>query len=555
MRLYANLCRAAVRGGILFGLASASTSAVFAQAVGGGGEAGTPGSGSSGSSSFVQPYIEVSQILTAELMPGDEVLTFTQIAAGVDANVQGRNSAASVSLRYERNIGYGDQIDTDTLSGIARGSLAIVPQAVTFEAGALASRTRIDGGGGVTSNPLVAEDQASQIYSLYAGPSIATRAGAVDLTAVARVGYNRLETDNAFVNTEGTAFDAFDESVTYSGQVRAGTRAGDPLPVGLGVTAGGFQEDISNLDQRVRDLFVRADVTVPLSDSLAVVGGLGYEDVEVSSRDALRDADGVPIIGEDGRFITDTSEPRRLAFDVDGLIWDVGVQWRPSSRTSLTATVGKRYDSTTYYGNFSYAPDRRGNLSINVYDGITSFGGALNNSLAAVSSDFTAARNPLTGDFTGLVTGADGALGLGLLGSIRSTAFRGRGGQISYGREFGRMNAAIAAGYDRREFIGAEGTVFEAIDGLADESYYITGTVNSPIGQSGTFGANAYVNWFTSGTDNTDLTGYGASAAYNRSITRKLSARAALSLDYIDSEFTDADFAAASALVGLRYDF
>jgi hypothetical protein len=63
------------------------------------------------------------------------------------------------------------------------------------------------------------------------------------------------------------------------------------------------------------------------------------------------------------------------------------------------------------------------------------------------------------------------------------------------------------------------------------------------------------VNWLESGADNGDLTGYGASAAYSRLLTSKLSARAALSLDYFDSEFTDVDFAAASALVGLRYDF
>ncbi len=551
MRVSPLLCRAALMSGLTIAVAGGA----LAQPANSQPASSQPALDNPRAAAFVQPYIEVSQVLTAELTPGDDVLTFTQLAAGIDTNIQGRNSGFSVSLRYERNIGYGDQVDSDAVSGIARGSLAIIPQALALEAGALASRTRIDNGGGVSSNPLVAEDLTSQIYSVYAGPSLATRAGNVDLTATARVGYNRLETDNALQGEDGTALDAFDESVTYSGQVRAGTRAGDGLPVGLGATAGVFQEDVSNLDQRVRDVFVRADVTVPLSDSFAVVGGVGYEDVEVSSRDALRDADGVPIIGEDGRFITDESEPRRLAFDVDGLIWDVGVQWRPSSRTSLSATVGRRYDSTTYYGNFSYAPDTRSALSVNVYDGITSFGGALNNSLAGVSSDFTAARNPLTGDFGGLVTGTDGALGLGLLGSIRSTAFRGRGGQVSYQREIGRMNAAIAAGYDRREFIGAEGTVFEAIDGLADESYYLTGSVNSAIGQSGTFGANAYINWFTSGVDNGDLTGYGASAAYSRLLTSKLSARAALSLDYFDSEFSDEDFAAASALVGLRYDF
>lgn len=508
-----------------------------------------------GTTTFVQPYIEVNQVLTAQLTPGDDVLTFTQIAAGVDTTIAGRNSVASVSVRYERNIGYGDALDSDAISGIARGSLAIVPRAVTFEAGALATRTRIDGGGGVTPNPLVAEDQTSDIYSLYAGPTIATRAGVLDINASAFVGYNRIEVNDAIITDEGQPLDVFDESVTYAGQVRVGTQPGNGLPVGLGVGAGGFQEDVDTLDQRVRDLYVRGDVTVPVTDSLALIGGVGYEDVEVSSRDALRDADGNPVVGDDGRFVTDRTAPRRIAFDVDGFIWDVGVQWNPSRRTSLTATVGRRYASTTYFGNFTYVPDSRSAVAINVYDGLTGFGGALTNSLSGLDADFEATRNALTGDFTGLVTGQNGASGLGVLGSTRGSAFRGRGGNISYQRTVGRINAALVAGYDRRTFVGAEDTVFEQLDGLRDESYYVVGTLGSDIGQSGGITATAYVNWFTSEANNADLTAYGASAAYNRALTNRLSARAAVAVDYFDSDFSDEDFAAASALVGLRLDF
>ncbi|MEM6586164.1 MAG: preprotein translocase subunit YajC, partial [Pseudomonadota bacterium] len=508
-----------------------------------------------GPTTFVQPYIEVNQVLTAQLTPGDDVLTFTQIAAGVDTTIAGRNSVASVSVRYERNIGYGDAVDTDAISGIARGSLAIVPRAVSFEAGALASRTRIDGGGGVTPNPLVAEDQTSEIYSVYAGPTIATRAGALDITGSAFVGYNRIEVNDAFIADDGDAIDVFDESVTYAGQVRVGTQPGNGLPIGVGVGAGGFQEDVDTLDQRVRDLYVRGDVTVPVTDNFAVVGGVGYEDVEVSSRDALRDVDGNPVVGEDGRFVTDTSAPRQIAFDIDGFIWDVGVQWNPSRRTSLSATVGRRYASTTYFGNFSYVPDSRSAVAINVYDGLTGFGGALTNSLSGLDADFEATRNALTGDFIGLVTGDQGASGLGLLGSTRGSAFRGRGGNISYQRTIGRLNAAVVAGYDRRTFIGAQGTVFEALDGQRDESYYVVGSVGSDVGQSGALSASAYVNWFSSQVDNSDLTAYGASAAYNRALTNRLTARAAVAVDYFDSDFSDEDFAAASALVGLRLDF
>nr|WP_298928174.1 preprotein translocase subunit YajC [uncultured Erythrobacter sp.] len=504
---------------------------------------------------LVQPYIEVNQVISAELTPGDEVVTYTQIAAGIDVNTQGRSSGASVSVRYERNIGYGDRVDSDTVSGIARGYVSLIPRALTFEAGGLASRTRVDGGGAVTQNPLVREDAESQIYSVYAGPSLNTQVGAVEVSGIARVGYNRFEAGNTVVDNNGDPVDVFDDSVTYNGQIRAGTRAGDPLPVGVGVTAGIYQEDISNLDQRVRDVYVRGDVTLPVSDSLALVGGVGYENVEVSSRDAVRDVNGDPIRGADGRFVTDTASPRILAFDVDGLLWDVGVLWRPSSRTSLAASVGRRYDSTTYYGSFSYAPSNRSSFNVNVYDSVSGFGGRLNNALADLGTDFEALRNPVTGDFNGLTSGGEGSGLVNSLGSVRSSAFRGRGVNASYQRTIGETTAVIGAGYDRREFIGAQGTVLETVDGVIDESYYIAGGINRPIGRSATFAANAYVNWFDSSSENGDGTGYGASASYGRALTNKLSARAALAVDYVETDFTAEDFATATALLGLRYNF
>lgn len=512
-----------------------------------------PGAGTRAVS--VQPYIEVSQILSAELSPGDEVVTYTQVAAGADINAQGRNSGISVSVRYERNIGYGDDLDSDSISGIARGQIALVPRTLALEAGALASRTRVDGAGSISPNPLAREDAESRLFSVYAGPSLATQVGAVEVEGVARIGYNRFETDSVAIDPNGDPIDVFDDSVTYNTQLRAGTRPGYPLPVGLAATAGFYQEDISNLDQRVRDAFVRADVTVPVSETLAVVGGVGYEDVEVSHRDALRDANGVPLRGPDGRFLTDSASPRILAFDVDGLLWDVGVLWRPSSRTSLAASVGRRYDSTTYYFAFGYRPSVRSSLNINAYDGVSGFGGRINTTLADLSTNFEALRNPLTGDFGGLVTGEDGSGFVNALGSVRSAAFRGRGVNASYQRRVGRLTAAIGAGYDRREFIGAEGTVLAAADGLVDENYYVVVGLSRDLDERARIATNAYINWFDSAADNSDATAFGASASYNRAITNSISARAAVAVDYFDSEFTAEDFATATALLGLRYNF
>jgi len=194
-----------------------------AQAQNQAGDASTGG----GPNTVIQPYIEVSQILSTELSPGDDVLTYTQIAAGVDATATGRNSGASVSLRYERNIGYGgDTLDSDTISGIARGYLSVIPRALTLEAGALASRTRIDAGGGATSNPLVRDDAESQIYSAYAGPNLATRVGDLDVTGLARIGYTRIESPDAVITPAGNIADVFDYRVTYNTNLRVGTRPG-----------------------------------------------------------------------------------------------------------------------------------------------------------------------------------------------------------------------------------------------------------------------------------------------------------------------------------------
>ncbi|MFN9378301.1 MAG: hypothetical protein ACK564_14945 [Novosphingobium sp.] len=76
----------------------------------------------------VTPYIEAQQVVFAELKPGNDVLTYSVLAAGVDAAIAGRNNQASVSVRYERRFGWGDAIDNDAISGVARASLSVVPQ-------------------------------------------------------------------------------------------------------------------------------------------------------------------------------------------------------------------------------------------------------------------------------------------------------------------------------------------------------------------------------------------------------------------------------------------
>lgn len=509
----------------------------------------------------VTPYIEADQVLTAEVSPGSDTVTYSSVAAGVDVTATGRYSAGSASVRYERHFGESKGFeDSDTLSGVARASLAVVPHAVTIEAGGLASRDSVDSSGGTFGGAFAdADSTTSRIYSGYIGPSVETQAGDLQVEGHYRFGYTKVEEPSALVvGTTGVVpVDLADQSTTHNAQARVGFRPYTIAPVGAGIGGMWIEQDVSNLDQRVRDRNVRGDVTVPLSPTLALVGGVGYEDVEVSSRDAKRDAAGNPVIGPDGRYVTDKSAPRRIAYQTDGLIWDAGVMWRPSTRTSLEAHVGRRYDSMTYYGDFSYKPNSRESANVSVYDGITSFGGLITDRLAGLPSQFTAVRNALTGDIGGCVATLEGGSCLsGALGSLASAAFRSRGVSATYAIDLGRTTAGLGVGYDRRKFIAAPGTVIAAADGVVDETWWAAAYATTKLDERSSVTADATADWFDSGFAGTGgkAVGYTASLAYYRRIIAGLSGTAAIGLDGIKQEKLP-DIMSASALLGLRYEF
>jgi hypothetical protein len=509
----------------------------------------------------VTPYIEADQVLTMDLEPGSDTVTYTTLAAGVDVRAIGHYSAASASVRYERHFGEsGGLRDSDTISGIARASLALVPHAVMIEAGGLAARDSVDSHGGTFGGAFAnSTSRTSQIYSGYIGPSVETHAGDLQVEGHYRFGYTKVtEPGSVVVGTTGvTPVDLADASTTHNAKARIGFRPYTLLSIGAGVGGMWIEQDVSNLDQRVRDRNVRGDVTVPLSPTFAFVGGAGYEDVEVSSRDALRDSAGNPVIGPDGRYVTDKGAPRRIAYQTDGLIWDVGVMWRPSKRTSLEAHVGRRYDSTTYYGNFAYKPNSRESVNVSVYDGITSFGGLITDQLAGLPAEFTAVRNALTGDIGGCVATLEGGSCLrGSLGSLASAAFRSRGVSGTYAVDFGRTTAGLGAGYDRRKFIAAPGTVIAAADGVVSETWWAAAFASTELDARSSIGASASAEWFDSGFAGTGgkAVGYTASLAYYRRIVDRLSGTAAVGLDGISQDKLP-DIMSASALVGLRYEF
>jgi len=499
----------------------------------------------------VSPYLEVGQVLSADLKNGGDVLTYTTIAVGVDAAVATRRAEAAASVRYEHQIGESGGIgDADIISGIARGRIEVA-QGLNLEGGALATRTRADGGG----NNIFAGDATNDLYSLYAGPTFARRIGGLDVGAGYRFGYTKVDVDAPGAAAPGIPRGTFDSSTNHVAWASVGQRPG-ALPFGWQVSGGYEREDVSQLDQRFEGKYARADVTVPIGPTVALLGGVGYEDIEIGQRDPLLDANGAPVIDSNGRYVTDKTKPRQLAFDTDGLIWDAGVMWRPSRRTSLTARVGRRYGDTIYTGSFAYRPDHATVLQVGVYDGLSSFGRGLSGGLSALPTQFDPTRNPIDGSIDPCVFGQDGGGCLTpQLGNATAIQYRNRGVQAILSSRFGRWSYGVGIGYDQRRLLVPATSVLAGLNGTKDESYYLFMTAGRELDADSNLSFSGYLNYFDNAALGAgDVQSAGVAASYSRRLWRNLSGNASAALSAFDQDGFNSRLI-GSAFVGVRYDF
>ncbi len=504
----------------------------------------------------IVPYLEAAQIIRADLKNGGDVLTYSTIAAGVDGTVATRRAQAQVSLRYERRFALDKNArDQDVITGIARGTAALTRN-FSVEAGGIAARSSVDGRGGASNIPGGNTDNVTQIYSVYAGPNFSAQTGELNINAAYRAGYAKAESRADIALPAGQRrFDQFDDSISHVATASVGAKPG-MLPFGWSVNGNWKREDAQHLGSRFDSRTVRGDLTWPLSPNVAFVGGVGFEHVVISERDALRDAGVMPILGADGRFESDPNSPRLEAFHKDGLIWDAGVLWQPGPRTSVEGRFGKRYGTNTYVGSLSYRPGRDWAVGASVYDVVSGFGGYLNDSLSALPTQFRSVRNPLSGEVGGCAFGQAGASCLNdILQNASSAAFRQRGVTGTFSGNVGGWDSGLALGFNRRTLIAAQLGAQAEVDGLTDDSYFALAYLGRNIGARTRFESNVYASYIDPGfADAQDTLSTGANAALSRQIIRGLSASAAVGLDSYRQQDFDSDLI-ASALLGLRYSF
>ncbi|WP_174285431.1 hypothetical protein [Sphingomonas bacterium] len=505
----------------------------------------------------ISPYIELSQVLDADLKGGD-VVTYSEVAVGIDAATNTPRVQAQISYRYERRIGEGHDIgDADVNTGLARIDAKVAP-GLSLDAGGLATRSRNDIRGAAPGILTGNVDNISQVYTVYGGPSYRGHAGAVALSADYGIGYTKVTTPTTGTGTPGQRLDYYDHSLGQTASVGASVAPGAMLPVGVSVGAGYQREDGAQLDQRFEGYHARGDVLAPVAATVALTAGVGYEKIDVSQKDALLTAAGVPVQDGDGRFVTDPTSPRRVAYRTDGVYYDAGVVWHPNHRTSVEAHVGRRYGSTSYTGTATYQASKSVGLAVNVYDTVETFGQQLRQGVANLPTSFVDSRDQFGQQFNGCVFGTSGAAPGGCLNSafqsISTASFRARGVDAVLSAKRGLSTYGFAAGYTNRELYAPNVPSGIVVYGEEDQSYYGQLFYGRALSRVSGINANAFLNYYTS-----DLPGsagtisYGATAAYYHYFGR-LGTTASLGVYNAKTEGQPSD-PSLQALLGARYQF
>ncbi|MFM6853729.1 MAG: hypothetical protein ACKOUM_06580, partial [Sphingopyxis sp.] len=501
-------------------------------------------------------YIEVGQVVTGEFSGNRDVLTYSTVAVGAQAAVSTRRAQAAVDVRYERRLDWADPLaDNNILTGAARGRYDIA-SGFAMEAGAMATRASLDGRGGTADFAAGDRSNVTNLYALYAGPTFGRRFGDLDVGAAYRFGYSRADAQASPLLAAGqTSFGQFEDSTNHALIGSVGMAPGR-LPVGWRLSGGYEREDSGQLDQRYEGKHARLDLTYPITPTIALVGGVGYEDISVSYRPPVTDTAGAPVVDSRGRLVTNSAAPRQIAFETDGLIYDAGVMWRPSRRVAVEARVGRRYGDTIYTGSATWQENATTAYQLGVYDNLSTVGRQLTSGLAGLPTDFELVRNQIDGSIGGCAFGASGGNCMTpTLANATGFAFRSRGAVLSMSSRQMGWNLGAALGYDRRTYVTSGLTAIPGLNGTVDETYFAALTASHQLSERTNFGSSVYATYFDSGLANSgDTMSAGASAALSHMFLPRLSGSAAVSVNTIDQDgFNSRVF--GSALFGMRYNF
>ncbi|HEX8582916.1 MAG TPA: hypothetical protein VF680_00725 [Allosphingosinicella sp.] len=511
----------------------------------------------------ITPYLEIQQVLSADFNGGD-VLTYTGVGGGVDAQVTTRRVSATIAYNYQRRIAWeGGISDDDSHNGLAAIHVDAVPGVLGFDAGAMATQTHADPRIPVSGVRTVDDPNTAEVYSAYAGPTLNTHVGPLKVGAAYRIGYVHVD-DHSLAGGNLPAgaprVDRYSSSTVHNLTASVGQGPGEGLPIGWTVGGGYVREDMNRFDSQFEAAYIRGDVVYPVSPNIALTAGVGYEKGKGSQQDVVRGPGGVPVVGPGGIVVADPNAPRLLTYDTDGVIWDAGVIWKPSPRTELQARVGRRYGGTTFTGSLEHRINQSYAFSASVYDNVSSFGRLLVADLQGVPQGFDLRRSGLGSGIQsggGCIYGSDPTTGVcfdDALQSINNFNFRNRGisARLSGGR--GPWGFGIGGGYNNRRYFAPPGNDF-VLRGVTDQSFNLSASASRKLSRDSGFDLSTYASWFDSGLAGSDAAfSTGVTGAYYQSLfTDRLQATASAGI--YSTQSGPYDSTVGSVLFGLRYSF
>ena len=506
-------------------------------------------------------FMDLQQVATTALSgEGVDDVTYTEVSGSVAAEISNRRIVASGTYRLSYRIPeYGDSDKNFTQDGVMRLQAKVIDEWLAVDAGAIATRSRVDPSGAAPTTNVGNPKNLTQTYSFFFQPALAHRIGDLSLQSNYRYAYTENNNSQIDTGSTGPLTDRFDSSVAQEASLALGM-AQSALPFDWKLSAEYRHENTTSLAQHFRAFSTIGEVKLPLGMSrVALVASGGYEQTKTSQRKALLDpVTQLPVLGKGGKFVVDPASPRILTYDMSGLIGDAGIIWRPSQRTRLEARAGYRYGGLSLTGLLEMRPDPRTGLTVIVTDRIGTFGQGVSGGLASSGPDINLGRtadptNSYQNCLFGRATGTGQCIA-GSLGQASANSYRERAVNLIFSRQFRHWDVASTLGYSRRTYID-DPTSPVSLEGVVDQSFFSSLSLGRGLTRTSRVSFSFSGNYFMNGqVGASDVMSGSFTTSYNRSFGRGIQLQASMAVDGTKQESMTADVSGRAQL-GLQYKF
>ena len=504
-------------------------------------------------------FLDIQQIGEAQLSGlGSSDVTYTEVAGNILGQIRNRRITATGTYRLSYRIPeVGDISKSFAQDGVMRVDANVIDEWLTMQSGAIVTRSRVDPSGAAPQTNGANAKNLTQTYSAFIQSALAHRFGDLATVATHRYAYTKNENSSGSSITTGPPTDRFDSSTNQEVTVSIGM-AQSALPFDWQVSGAYRKEDATNLAKQTRATNLIGEIKQPVGPEIAVVASAGYERTRISEREALVDPlTGLPVLTSSGKFVVDPASPRLITYDVEGLIYDAGVIWRPSRRARFELRGGHRYGGVSVTGLIEIKPSERTGMTLAITDRIESFGEGVSAGLAGSGPDLNLDALDPNSSFQdclfGKAQGSGRCIG-GALGSASAKSYRQRAANLVFTHAMRKSTFNASFGYSRRTYIDDPASPV-TLSGVVDQSFFGNVSIGTRLtrtsGVSFSFSGNLFKNGQVGASD---VIAGSFNTSYYRSIGRSIQLNANLAVDASKQDGTTADVSGRAQL-GLQYKF